>query len=211
MKNVTSELKEKFNEMKIATLADLISLTDCSVITVRRRLKKWKSFNSYNQNGRYYALPGVPCFDQLGLWNYKGVRFSRFGNLSNTTIHMVANSKSGLDAAFLSEMLGRGIHSLLSQLTRRGNLKREKHGGRHIYFSSIPERMEKQKFKRISHEKLSTEFSSSSVMILVLVEKIKRPGLNVPGLVKSLRRQGVSVNAESVTDFLTRHDLLKKT
>ena len=205
------ELISEFRKRKTATLPDLISLTGQSGITVRRRLKQWKSLTSYNHNGRYYVLPDIPRFDSFGLWNCDGVRFSRFGNLSNTIVHMIGYSENGMDASHLSEILGRGIHSLLARLTERGKLKREKHAGRHIYFSHVSGIMEKQRSKRISREKLPSEFSSAGVAILVLVEKIKYPDLSVPGLVNSLRKQGVNVNIESVTDFFTRHGLLKKT
>ena len=211
MKDKASELKKEFRKMKVATLPDLIPLSAWSAITVRRRLKQWKSFTSYNRNGRYYALPDIPCFNQYGLWNWQGVRFSRFGNLSNTVIHMVADSESGLDASFLSEILGRGIHSLLSRLTERGILKREKYSGRQVYFSPASCRMKEQKSKRISQETPLSEFSSASVAIVVLVEKIKHPDLSIPRLINLLGRQGVNVKAESVTDFFVRHGLLKKT
>ncbi|HKL58901.1 MAG TPA: hypothetical protein VJ863_03300 [Sphaerochaeta sp.] len=41
---------------------------------------------SYNHNGRFYTLAGIPQFDEHGLWGYKNIRFSRFGTLMDLRI-----------------------------------------------------------------------------------------------------------------------------
>ena len=48
---------EKFRRQKIITIGQLVEWLKCSVITARRRLKKWQSYTSINNNGRYYTLP----------------------------------------------------------------------------------------------------------------------------------------------------------
>jgi DeoR/GlpR family transcriptional regulator of sugar metabolism len=64
---------ERFQRQKIITIDQLVELLTCSVITVRRRLKKWQTYTSINQNGRYYTLPQIPVFDDNGLWRYRSV------------------------------------------------------------------------------------------------------------------------------------------
>ena len=66
-----------FHKRKVLSLPELMELLKKSVATVRRRLKEWKVFSSYNHNGRYYVLPEIPQFDVLGLWKYQNIFFSK--------------------------------------------------------------------------------------------------------------------------------------
>lgn len=56
---------------KIFTLNRLVSILDCSSRTAQAKLKLWKVYTSYNQNGKYYTLPEIPHFDVHGLWRHK--------------------------------------------------------------------------------------------------------------------------------------------
>jgi len=71
---------ELFRKEKVMSLKQLADRLNCSERTVQRQLKKWRTYTSYNQNGRYYVLPDIPRFDEHGLWRYKGIFFSRYGN-----------------------------------------------------------------------------------------------------------------------------------
>ena len=83
-------------ELKVFTLEKLVSTLSCSIPNARLKLKQWGSHTSYNQNGRYYALPTVPYFDKNGLWHFEDIFFSRYGNLKKTIIHLIERSPSGL-------------------------------------------------------------------------------------------------------------------
>ena len=84
---------QRFRRQKIITIDQLVKLLTSSVITARRRLKKWQTYTSINKNGRYYTLPQIPVFDENGLWWYQTVLFSgssgksvgkfRFGKFSH--------------------------------------------------------------------------------------------------------------------------------
>ena len=51
----------KFLEnIKVFTLEQLVASLSCSIPTARLKLKQWQTYTSYNQNGRYYAMPAVP-------------------------------------------------------------------------------------------------------------------------------------------------------
>jgi hypothetical protein len=77
--------RKVFRRRKILTLGELAELIPGSIHTARRRLKQWRAHTSYNQNGRYYALPEVPEFDGEGLWRCRGVFFSRYGKVDVLT------------------------------------------------------------------------------------------------------------------------------
>ena len=42
-------------KQKIFTLKKLVSILDCSTRTAQAKLKLWKAYTSYNQNGKYYT------------------------------------------------------------------------------------------------------------------------------------------------------------
>ena len=96
---------KKFRQQKVITIEQLVQLFQYSVITVRRRLKKWKTYTSINKNGRYYTLPQIPVFDENGLWKYQTVLFSKYGNLKQTTIELIRRSQVGLSAVDIAEII----------------------------------------------------------------------------------------------------------
>ena len=91
---------------KVVTLSELVLYLHCSARTVQRRLADWQVINSYNRNGSYYTLPDIPKFDSNGLWRYQGAFFSRFGNLPETFVQLVAHSQAGLTATEAGDLIG---------------------------------------------------------------------------------------------------------
>ncbi|MBW1812999.1 MAG: hypothetical protein JRJ39_04785 [Deltaproteobacteria bacterium] len=66
-----------FRRSRIMTITRLAHHLDCSIPTVRNRLRNWGALTSYNRNGGFYALSNVAKFAGNGLWKYKGVFFSQ--------------------------------------------------------------------------------------------------------------------------------------
>ena len=64
---VSGKALKAFRRRKVMNLGEVAELVHSSIHTARRRLKEWQAHTSYNQNGRYYALPDVPEFDADGL------------------------------------------------------------------------------------------------------------------------------------------------
>jgi len=99
-----------------------VSLLDCSTPGARLKLRQWGAYTSYNQNGRYYALPAVPRFDENGLWRFRQIYFSRQGTLKKTVVYLVRKSSSGLDGNQIGEPLalmhdmGSGILSAVAEV-----------------------------------------------------------------------------------------------
>ena len=98
---------EKFRRQKIITIGQLVKWLKCSVITARRRLKKWQVYTSINNNGRYYTLPQIPVFNENGLWRYRKVLFSKHGNLKQTIVALITESEKGLSAVEIAELVDR--------------------------------------------------------------------------------------------------------
>jgi hypothetical protein len=196
---------------KVVTLAELALHLDCSPRTVQRRFADWQAMNSYNRNGRYYTLPDTPKFDANGLWRHRDALFSRFGNLPETFAQLVANSQAGLTAADAGDLIGLRPGSFLWSLRDHPGLRREKHQGVYVYFSSVSARYKSQKSQRSLLEKtigLPTDFEA----VAILVEKIKHPTLSNEALSRRLRKQKVMVESETIENLFVRHRLtVKKT
>lgn len=211
MKNeVIENTLETFRKEVVMTIEMFEDLLNVSTITIRRYLKKWKVHTSYNKNGRYYVLPNVPNFNNDGQWKYQDIRFSKYGSLKKTIIVFVQKSFEGLDALKISKLLGFDSYSLLARLVDSSDLIREKFNGRYIYFST-DSTGEKQINKRQLMERKPDELLYNTNAILVLVEKIKFPNLQLPQLIEKLYKQGVSIDYDMVYNLFTKYGLLKKT
>ena len=90
------EAIELFNFKKALSIEDLVAVLNCSPITVRRRLKEWDTYSSYNKNNRYYTLPSIPKFSKMGIWKYRDIFFSKYRTFKNTVVHFVRVSKNGV-------------------------------------------------------------------------------------------------------------------
>ncbi|MDH3769496.1 MAG: hypothetical protein OET79_00715 [Nitrospirota bacterium] len=196
---------------KVVTLPQLASHLHCSARTVQRRFAKWQVINSYNQNGKWYALPHVAKFDLHGLWRHQGAFFSRFGNLHATFIQLVENSQAGLTAAEAGDLLGVRPSSFLWALRDHPALKRQKHQGLYVYFSATPTCYKNQTQQRFLMLK-TTRLPTDSEAVAILVEKIKHPELSNKVLSRRLRKQKLVVEPEIIEHLFVRHGLaVKKT
>ena len=203
--------RKVFRRKMILTLAEVAELIHSSIHTARRRLKEWRALNSYNQNGRYYTLPDVPEFDANGLWQRRGVFFSRYGNLKQTVVELVRRSQAGLDAGEMRSLLGVEPRSFLSAFAGHRQIKREKTRGRFVYYGSDSAVYEKQRQRRWA---LNTKGRQPTAFeaVAILVEKIKHPALSNEALSRRLRKQNLSVEPEIIENLFVRHGLaVKKT
>lgn len=202
-----TQVLENFRRQKIITIEQLVKLLKCSVITARRRLKKWQTYTSINKNGRYYTLPQIPVFDKNGLWKYQRILFSKHGNLKQTIVALIADSQKGLSAVEIAELVGLVPNSsFLSQFKNVHGVKREKHQGRFIYLSDRPEIYTRQK-----QGWTTIAFPTDAQAVVILVQLIKYPDIGIEQLADHVSAQGQSVEPATIRRFLQFHDLLKKT
>ncbi len=202
---------EKFRRQKIIAIEQLVEWLKCSVITVRRRLKKWQSYTSINNNGRYYTLPQIPVFDENGLWKYRTVLFSKHGNLKQTIVALITGSEKGLSAVEIAEFVDLVPNSsFLSRFKSVPGVRREKHQGRFIYFSDHPEIYSRQKQTRATGLGVAS-FPADSEAVEILVHLIKHPDIGSEQLATKVSKPGKQVGPAMIRRFLRFHDLLKKT
>jgi len=200
------QVLRRFQRIKIATIEQLVDWLGCSVVTVRRRLKKWRSFTSINQNGKYYTLPRTPLFDRNGLWEYQRVLFSKHGNLKQTIVALITNADKGLTAAEIARTVDLEPNSsFISRIKDVSGIRREKHLGRYVYLSGNPEKY------RLQKHALAGNTPTDQEAVMILVELVKQPGIDIEALSARVSKKGQWIAPATIRSFLQSHDLLKKT
>jgi hypothetical protein len=208
---VVDSALQTFRKRKVLTLVEVAGLIRRTIHTARRQLKAWRAHRSYNKNGRYYTLPNVPEFDAYGLWRWRGILFSQYGNLTQTVIELVRRSEAGLDAAELGERLGLAPRSFLSAFADHPLLRREKMQGRFVYYAADPSLYAQQRQRRCQMRPTPRDLSEVEA-VAILVEKIKHPALSSEELCRRLRRKKLLVEPEMIRNLFARHGLaVKKT
>jgi hypothetical protein len=202
---------KSFKKEKITTVVQLADWLSCSVVTARRRLKSWNAYTSYNLNGRYYTLPGITRFNDIGLWRYQGAFFSRHGNLKQTLTHLVTHSAQGLSGAELGEILGLQPRSFLSHFRDHPAIYRQNLMGRWIWFAADHKTREQQTQTRLSEEDIrASRIPSDSEAVMILVDLIKHPNSHVEQIARRLKSKQTSIDVTAIRQLLDYHGLLKK-
>jgi len=130
-------LKQFFDRHKIATLDQLReALGNPARCTVFRKLSDLQYLSSYSHRGKYYTLKSIAQFSEQGLWSFRSVWFSRFGNLLQTCQAFVLHSDTGYSAGELREILQVKTKHALTKLFRDGRLAREKFDSVYVYLSA---------------------------------------------------------------------------
>lgn len=209
-KALDQQAMQRFTVKKVQTVTDLSEILQCSLITVRRRLREWDTCTSYNKNGRYYTLRSIPTFDKNGIWRYRDIYFSKYGTLKNTVIALAAKSKQGLDHAELSQIIGLNPKCFMARYKELPGLKKERYEKHIIYFSSDPEKYEAQKRNRFPPEPSAAELPPDATAIIILVEVIHHPRMSIDELAAQLQDKGHAIEAGSIAALFKQYRIDKK-
>jgi len=156
-------LKKFLDHQKIATLDEVkAALGDPARCTVFRKLAELEYLSSYSHRGKYYTLKSIAWFNAQGLWNYRTVWFSRFGNLLDTAEALVQESETGYTAAELKGILHVKTKHALAQLTRNGRLQREQFNSVYVYLAGKSHVANRQRKAR----KVHLQASSASLIVV---------------------------------------------
>jgi len=149
---------EKFlKRREIATLAQLITAMDNPArSTIFRKLEQLEYLSSYSHRGKYYTLRSIARFNRLGLWEYRSVHFSRFGNLLDTAQAFIHDSEAGYTATELKDVLHVKTKHALTQLYRSGRIQRDRFDSVYVYLSIESQIADRQRKARKIHQKRSS-------------------------------------------------------
>lgn len=189
---------------------ELLKILACSIITVRRRLKEWRAYTSYNKNGCYYTLPSVTKFNKKGIWRYKGIFFSKYGTLKNTIIELARKAKKGLTHLELEEIIGLNPKCFMARFKDIPGLKKEKHKRYFIYYSSEPDVYKTQKEKRFPLETSVLKLPPDAITIIILVELIHSPEISVDELSSRLHKKNHKIDLSTINNILAYYNISKK-
>jgi hypothetical protein len=194
-------------KQKVFTLEKLVSTLNCSIPNARLKLKQWGACTSYNQNGRYYALPTIPNFDKNGLWYFEDIYFSRYGNLKKTIIQLIERSPSGLTGKDIGVLVKLDPRSFLHHFRNVQGIQREKAGGVYIYFSSEPDTYKQQ----LRNRTLPVEgVLSEAEVVVLLCALIKHHGDCFEDIMALSEIRALRISPAVIQGFLDHHGLLKK-
>ena len=135
---IIKHINTYFNYVKIATLDQVKNKLKTMVSkTVRRYLKELEYFSSYSHNGKHYSHKRFAIFDTNGLWTFRGIHFSTYGNLIDTIENFVSNSESGYNSSELQKRLQVKVSDTLLELIKNKKITRKKIDSKFYYFSNI--------------------------------------------------------------------------
>jgi hypothetical protein len=204
---------------KVATMRQLRYQFQLSHMTVIRAVKKYGYYTSYNHNAGYYVLQDVPEFSEWGLWNYRDIRFSRYGTLTQTLVALVRESPAGLTVVELEERLETKVANLVSRLVRDGFIQRERLPGRQaVYLArdaklSLQQHQQRQELVQQAAIGATTDFPqgcSPTEVIEVLRQMILTPDMNPEQLARRLKRRDVRIAAGKIRRVIDYYTLEKK-
>jgi len=212
-KKYTKELIIKLFEQKTClTITELSLFLKYSLISVRRFLKEIGYYSSFTNNSTWYTLKSIPVFNKRGLWFYQEIGFSKHGNFADTIIYFIENSRQGLTAKELSEILLSPCHPVLNMMYKNSQISR--YGNRRSFiYLSINERIKKQQLDQLqSCLIMKDEFGSlqPQTAIYVLIEYIKQQNATFRELSKVVeKKRKVKASPEAISKFFEEHDLKK--
>lgn len=128
------DLARLLRQRKIAAMPELKQALGTEAdATVFRKLAELAYRTSYSHRGRFYTLDEISTFDELGLWSFRSVWFSRAGTLVATVEELVTASEAGYDASELESVLHVDCKQPLLVLLRADRLERQMLDGRYLY------------------------------------------------------------------------------
>jgi hypothetical protein len=147
--NRTEKLRLLFHEKTVLTMVDLKKALDTnSRMTIHRQLSVMDYISSYSHAGKYYSLNSIAHYNRLGLWEFNGIWFSKYGTLSKTIVRLIHRSPAGYFASELESVLHVFVHNELLNLYRQQQVAREQIGSEYLYLSTTLGKSQLEKRKQ---------------------------------------------------------------
>ncbi len=184
-----------------------------------RDLAKLDHFSSYTHAGRFYTLPGIPEFDEHGLWFHKEIGFSQAGTLKDTVALLVKRSHAGYFHRELEGIVRVGVHNTLLDLCRSSLIQRQSLGPRrYLYLNADSEHAAQQLQQRKAIladgpiPQPPIHVGSIGAIIAILVETI-HASKKLPSVAEVTRRlalRNVCVVADQVEQIWSHYGIHKQ-
>jgi hypothetical protein len=201
-------LRSLFHRTLVVEMKDLYQVLDTQCrMNVFRRLKEIGYLTSYTHTGRYYTRDDIPKFDEMGLWFYQEVGFSKSGSLKATLTSLVDCSLTGFTHEELEGLLHIRVHNTLLALVREKAVGREDWKGTYLYVSPFKDvASDQQKRRQELQAGIVTPLPATTV-IEILVEALLAGRVCVSASLVAARlgARGHSVSMEQVAGVLAQY------
>ena len=205
-------LLELFDKNKCMTIQELSQSLDYSMISIRRFLKDIGYYSSFTHNSKWYTLLSTPSFNEDGLWFYRDIGFSKHGNLNQTILYFINNSKKGLTAKDLLDILCVPLHPVLTFLYKKEQIDRF-HAPKGFVYLSIREDIKIQQLDRLQSSIVSPSKKISRLTpqaaVYVLVEFIKHPHASFSQLSRAVGKKQIIASEEAIAQLFKDHGIKK--
>jgi len=216
MKDPNALIKQLFRKDRVLSMQTLRQASgNKSQRSIFRYLAHEDYYSSFTHAGKYYTLKSTPHFNELDLWFYDGIGFSKYGTLKQTLISLINKSEVGKSHGELKEPLLVRVHNTLLTLVQLDKISRTEIGGAYIYTSSDKEKSARQLSKRqliLSPLKQLKALPSEMIQIEILVEIIRASSIKIdPAKITSrLVSRGVRVTYSEVDEMVLFFSFKKK-
>jgi hypothetical protein len=171
----TERLASLLHDQKVATLPELKAALGTPVtLTVLRKLGPLGYRSSYSHGGAYYTLDVIAQYDELGLWSYGDIRFSRHGTLLNTAEALVTQSPAGYQVPELEAVVHVAAKDALRTLVEAGRLFRREWEGRYWYGALDRTRRHEQWAIRQTQHEVEDDLQAVKVLFFSLLDEQQR-------------------------------------
>lgn len=168
-------LTRLLRDQTVATMPQLKNALGTSVtFTVLRKLAPLGYRSSYSHGGTYYTLDSIAQYDELGLWSYRDVHFSRHGTLLNTAVTLVTNAPAGYYTHELDAVVHVATKDALRQLVQQDRLDRRELAGRYWYGAKERQRRQEQWAARQAQQRPDAELQAAIVLFYSLLDEQQR-------------------------------------
>ena len=169
--NLVSLLKDQ----RVATMPQLKQALGTDVTyTVLRKLSPLGYRSSYSHRGSYYTLDSIAHYDELGLWSYRDIHFSRRGTLLNTAEALVTQSPAGYQVPELEAVVQVAVKDALRQLVQAGRLFRQEWEGRYLFCAADRARRQEQWAARQAQRAAGDDLQVAQTLFYSLLDEQQR-------------------------------------
>ena len=178
-----------------------------------RLMRELDYHSSFTHSGCYYTLPSETRFDELGLWFYKDIGFSKAGNLKQTVVEQVKQSEHGRTHNELRNLLQvRRAYDALVSMYRSGRIGREPYGQVYLYTSADSVRGAEQVASRHKLDASITEMlrvATDEEVVEILTEALRvAPEIPAPDVISQrLMARGFNLEPHHVTQVYEANGL----
>ena len=204
-------IKSFTKKQPVQTIDKLLYTCDCSLRTLRRKIKSDGLICSYNKNSIFYTVPTFANFDQDGIWHYGESSFSQWGNLFETIVHLINQSKMGFTSAELKSILKIRVYDPLRVLCQKNRIKKTTIQNQNIYVSTSDGAAQMQIYERNNFfKKANFKLPDPEIIIAILVEIVLDRKISYAKICNCLRKKKIKIKSIDVEAVIEHYQLKKK-